>query len=77
MSYKEASAVFTVGLTHEQIIVKYGEPTFVEEYPKMVRWEYIPIREIEKGGKKEYSGFTIFLVDGKSVKIAERTTVVN
>lgn len=77
MSYSEASAVFSTGLTEAELVSKYGNPTIVENHPNMVTWDYVPIKEIEKGGKKEYSGFTIILVDGKSVKISERVTVVN
>lgn len=77
MSYSDASAIFSMGLTREQIVSKYGEPTFVQTYPHMTTQEYKPIREIERGGRREYSGFSIILVDGRSVKISESATVVN
>lgn len=77
MSFGDAEAIFVAGMTPDEFKGKCGEPTFLEAYPNQIRWSYMPIREIERGGRREYSGFSIILVDGRSVKISESATVVN
>lgn len=74
-TYAEAKAVFVVGELPSEIEKKYGKPTAVTEFQNMIRWDYMPIKEIERGGKRSYSGFTIILTNGKASDIWEADTI--
>jgi len=75
LSYAEAQVLFVAGVEPAEIERIYGKPSHVSEFPEMVRWNYIPIKEIERGGKTSYYGFVIVFINNKAASILERETL--
>jgi len=77
MTYAEAKVVFVQGMSPAELEKAYGKPTYISDYPEGTRWNYVPVKEIERGGKASYSGFVVILVNGKATAIWERETVAH
>jgi hypothetical protein len=75
LSYAEAKVLFAVGMEPAEVVRVYGKPSHVGEFPDVIRWNYIPAKEIERGGKMSYSGFVIVFVNNKAISMLERETL--
>jgi len=75
LTYKEAQALFKVGMTQGEAEKAFGKPQIADELSGTVTWTYFPEHKIESGGSGEFSGFIIDFKEGKATAITEHISL--